>query len=236
MSTPATEPRVKEARIERQTTAKTLGQIWGLVGLAALFGMGGYRLLKKGYLLTSATIAARPGYEGNWFDWACYGIKSFLSSLFNTNGNEPTVLHGIPITAFDWFLFGLIILLGVGKGYAIFYRKMVPRTLARCRTALGETGWSMDYVLAPFCMLSLYRPWKRKHAILSWIVVPVMVMLAVSFILWVPDSVFKAAVDWAVGGALAFAALLYVFNLLRLLGWLATGAKFEKHPFPANAD
>lgn len=196
--------------VERQTSAKTLSQIWGLLGLAALFGMGGYRLLNKAYILT------------------------FVGT--HTSPTEPLVCHGIPITAFDWFLYGLIILLGVGKAYAIFYRKMVPRTLARCRTALGETGWSMDYLLAPFCMLSLYRPWKKKHAILSWIVVPVMVLLAVSFILWVPDTVFKAAVDWAVGGALAFAALLYVVSLLRLLVWLAMGAKFEKHPFPANAD
>lgn len=185
---------------ERQTFAKTLGQIWGLLALAALFGMGGYRLLNKAYSLT------------------------YLQT------------EGIPLTAFDWFLYGLIILLGVGKAYAIFYRKMVPRTLARCRTALGETGWSMDYLLAPFCMLSLYRPWKKKHAILSWIVIPVMVLLAVSFVLWVPDSVFKAAVDWAVGGALAFAAVLYIVALVRLLGWLAMGAKFEKHPFPASAD
>lgn len=185
---------------ERQTLAKTLGQIWGLLALAALFGMGGYRLLNKAYSLT------------------------YLQT------------EGIPLTAFDWFLYGLIILLGVGKAYAIFYRKMVPRTLARCRTALGETGWSMDYLLAPFCMLSLYRPWKKKHAILSWIVIPVMVLLAVSFVLWVPDSVFKAAVDWAVGGALAFAAVLYVVALVRLLGWLAMGAKIEKHPFQASAD
>lgn len=201
MSTPPV-----ETRVERQTAAKTLGQIWGLVALAGLFGMGGYRLLKKAYVLT---------YVGT---------------------GDPVVCAGIPLTAFDWFLYGLIILLGVGKAYGIFYRKMVPRTLARCRTALGETGWSMDYLLAPFCMLSMYRPWKKKHAILSWIVIPVMVLLAVSFIVWVPDSVFKAAVDWAVGGALAFAALLYVFNLLRLIGWLAAGARFEKHPFPASAD
>lgn len=168
--------------------------------------MGGYRLLNKAYLLT---------YVGT---------------------GEPPIAHGIPITAFDWFLYGFIILLGVGKSFAIFYRKMVPRTLARCRSALGETGWSMDYLLAPFCMLSLYRPWKKKHAILSWIVIPVMVLLAVSFILWVPDSVIKAAVDWAVGGALAFAALLYVWALIRFIGWLVMGAKIEQHPFPATAD
>ena len=196
--------------VERQTLGKSLGQIWGLIFLAVLFGMGGYRLMKKAYVLTYV------------------GTRVTL--------DDPLVCHGIPITAFDWFLLGLIILLGVGKAYGIFYRKLVPRTLARCRTALGETGWKMDYLLAPFCMLSLYRPWKKKHAILSWVLIPVMVLLAVTFILWVPDSVIKAAVDWAVGGALAFGALLYVVALLRLIGWLATGAKMENHPFPASAD
>ncbi|MFO0812811.1 MAG: hypothetical protein U0796_06305 [Gemmatales bacterium] len=183
-----------------QTFARTLGQTWGLVGLAVLFGMGAWRLLRKAYLL-------------NYVDSA-----------------------GIPITWYDWALLGLMILLGIGKAYMIFYKKLVPRTLARCRSALGETGSSLDYLLAPFCMLSLYRPWKVKHAILSWLVLPVMVLLAVSFILWVPDSPFKAAVDWAVGGALGFASLLYVFAVLRFLGWLITGSKPEKHPFPATAD
>ena len=37
-------------------------------------------------------------------------------------------------------------------------------------------------------------------------------------------------------GALAFAAVLYVVALVRLIGWLAMGAKFERHPFPAAAD
>ena len=143
---------------------------------------------------------------------------------------------GIPITWYDWALLGLMILLGIGKAYMIFYKKLVPRTLARCRTALAETGSSLDYLLAPFCMLSLYRPWKVKHAILSWLVVPVMVLLAVSFVLWVPDSPFKAAVDWAVGGALAFASLLYVLALFQFLAWLIPGSKPEKHPFPATAD
>jgi hypothetical protein len=189
-----------------QTTARSLGQLWGLLGLAGLFGMGAYRLLNKAIALT------------------------------HTGVGEKGETLGIPLTAFDYALFGFIILLGIGKAYMIFYKKMVPRTLARCRTALGETGNSLDYVLAPFCMLSFYRPWKVKHAILSWIVIPVMVLLAVSFILWVPDGPFKAAVDYAVGGALAFTALLYVFNLVRLLGWLSTGAKPEAHPFPATAD
>ncbi len=196
--------------VERQTFGKTLGQFWGLIFLAVLFGMGGYRLMYKAYLLTYVGVNAEDG--------------------------KSLIYPGIPITAYDWFIYGLIILLGVGKAYGIFYRKLVPRTLARCRTALGETGWSMDYLLAPFCMLSMYRPWKKKHAILSWVLIPVMVLLAVSFILWVPNRVEKAAVDWAVGGALAFAALLYVVALLRLVGWLAMGAKFEKHPFPASAD
>ena len=203
MSTEATPP----ATITRpQTSARTLGQIWGLVALALLFGMGAYRLLMKAYTLT---------YVGT--------------------GEPPTCL-GIPITWYDWAILGGCILLGLGKAYGIFYKKMVPRTLARCRTALGETGNSLDYVLAPFCMLSLYRPWKVKHAILSWLVVPVMVLLAVSFVVWVPDSPQKAAVDWGVGLALAIASLLYVMALLQFLGWLISGAKLERHPFPAVAD
>lgn len=196
----STEP----APVEKpQTTLKTIGQIWGLIGLALLFGMGSYRLLRKAILLT---------YFGE--------------------GNPP----GMPITWYDYPIFGIIILLGIGKAYMIFYKKLVPRTLARCRMALGETGNSLDYLLAPFCMLSLYRPWKMKHAILSWLVLPLMVLLAVSFILWVPDGPFKAAVDYAVGGALGFAALLYIVALFRLLGWLGTGAMTENHPFPKSAD
>jgi hypothetical protein len=189
-----------------QTTARTLGQLWGLIALAALFGMGGFRLLKKAYTLT---------YVGT---------------------GEPPVCHGIPITWYDWAFLGACILLGLGKAYGIFYKKMIPRTLARCRTALGETGNSLDYLLAPFCMLSLYRPWKVKHAILSWLVVPVMVMLAVSFVVWVPDSIYKSSVDWGVGLALALASLVYLVALLRFLGWLLTGAKPEHHPFPPSAD
>lgn len=198
---------IEPASVEKpQTTLKTIGQLWGLIGLAVLFGMGSYRLLRKAVLLT---------YFGE---------------------GEPLVALGIPITWYDYALFGFIILLGIGKAYMIFYKKLVPRTLARCRMALGETGNSLDYLLAPFCMLSLYRPWKVKHAILSWLVLPLMVLLAVSFILWVPNSPFKAAVDFAVGGALGFAALLYIVALLRLLGWLGTGAKTENHPFPKSAD
>jgi len=198
---------IEPASVEKpQTTLKTIGQLWGLIGLAVLFGMGSYRLMRKAVLLT---------YFGE---------------------GEPPVALGIPITWYDYALFGFIILLGIGKAYMIFYKKLVPRTLARCRMALGETGNSLDYLLAPFCMLSLYRHWKVKHAILSWLVLPLMVLLAVSFILWVPNSPFKAAVDFAVGGALGFAALLYFVALLRLLGWLGTGAKTENHPFPKSAD
>ena len=51
---------------------------------------------------------------------------------------------GIPITWYDWALLGLMILLGIGKAYMIFYKKLVPRTLARCRSALGGTGSRLD--------------------------------------------------------------------------------------------
>ncbi|HMO37402.1 MAG TPA: hypothetical protein PKA06_15290, partial [Gemmatales bacterium] len=89
---------------------------------------------------------------------------------------------------------------------------------------------------APFCMLSLYRPWKVKHAVLSWLILPLMILLAITFILWVADSPFKAAVDYAVGGALGFTALLYLYYLIRFVTWLAAGAPSASHPFPATAD
>jgi hypothetical protein len=159
-------------------------------------------------------------------------LKAYQLSWVDTGQGMP----GYPLTALDYFLYGAILLLGGVKAYVIFQKRLVPRTLARARLALGETGWAGDYPLAPFCMLSLYRPWKRKHAILSWIVIPVMVALAVSFIVVVPDSVFKAAVDWAIGLALAWAALLYVGAFLQVVVWAMTGKKPERNPLPATAD
>jgi hypothetical protein len=188
---------------DRQPAGKTLAQLWGILLLGALFGTGGYRLLKKAYELT-----------------------------FVDAGQGPP---GYPIAAFDYFLFGLIILLGIVKAYVIFQKRLVPRTLARGRMALGETGWVGDYLLAPFCMLSLYRPWQRKHAILSWVLIPVMVALAVCFLVLDIDPVFKAAVDWAVGLALAWAALLYAMAFVQVLLWAMTGKKPERNPLPTHA-
>jgi hypothetical protein len=200
---------VSQTVSDRQTFGKTLAQFWGIAFLALLFGMGAYRLMHKAYLLTWGGIESSPG--------------------------EPPIYPGVPLTWWEYLLFAVIILLGIGKSWAIFHRKMVPRTLARARMALGETGWKGDYLLAPFCMLSLYRPWQRKHAIFSWILIPVMVALAVCFIVVVPNGPFKAAVDWAVGLALAYAAFLYVVALLRLLAWVILSRNAEKHPLPTTA-
>jgi hypothetical protein len=143
---------------------------------------------------------------------------------------------GQALTTVDWLLYGLLIPLGLVKAYVIFQKRLVPRTLARARLALGETGWWGDYPLAPLCMLSLYRPWKRKHAILSWALIPIMVTLAVCFIVVVPDSVVKAAVDWAVGLALAWAAVLYGGAFVQVLVWAASGKRPERNPLPATTD
>jgi len=159
-------------------------------------------------------------------------LKAYRLTFIDTGEGAP----GYPITSFDWFLYGLLLLLGVVKSYAIFQNRLVPRTLARARLALGETGWCGDFPLAPLCMLSLYRPWARKHAILSWALIPIMVALAVCFIVVVPDSVAKAAVDWAIGIALAWATLLYVVAFLQLLFWAVTGKHPERNPLPATAD
>lgn len=141
-----------------------------------------------------------------------------------------------PLTALDYLIYAAAAAFAVFKAEMLFRRKFIPRALARARTALGETGWSGDYLLAPFCMLSLYRPWKRKHMILSWLILPTMILLAVAFIVWVPDGVFKGAVDLAIGAALGFAALFLVGAFVAVLMWWLTGAKPERHPLPATAD
>jgi hypothetical protein len=160
-------------------------------------------------------------------------LKKAYELTFVDLGQGPP---GYPISARDYFLFGVLILLGLVKAYVIFQKRLIPRTLARARLALGETGNSWDYLLAPFCMLSLYRPWKRKHAILSWVIIPVMVTLAVCFIVLDIPPVFKAAVDWAVGLALGWAALLYALAFLQVLLWTVTGKRPERNPLPTHAD
>jgi hypothetical protein len=179
-----------------QALGKTLGQLWGLLVLTVLFGMGGYRLTLKGATL----FQPEPIY---------YGVYSLLLAF------------------------------GAAKGEFLFRRKFIPRTLARGRDALGETGWRGDYVLAPFCMLSLYRPWQKKHAILSWVLLPVMVALAVIFARddIIPDSAFKGGVDLAIGLALAYAALVYVVYGMRFLSWWVFGPSDPATmPLPARKE
>ncbi len=188
--------------IARQPLGKTLGQLWGIVVLAAVFGMGGYRLTDKAVGFTHDR-----------------GLTNSASAM------RPT-------SALDYALYGLLLVIGAGKAEMLFRRKFIPRTLARARDALGETGWKGDYLLAPFCMLSLYRPWQRKHLILSWVLIPAMVGLAVFFVVVVEDSPFKGAVDLGIGLALLYGAAVYLIALFRLLGWWGQGANPETMPFP----
>ncbi len=173
---------------DRQPLSKTLGQLWGLLFLTALFAMGGYRLTLKGVELFKPELA--------YFLW-----------------------------------YGVLLVLGAGKGEFLFRRQFIHRTLARGR-ALGETGRAGDYLLAPFCMLSLYRPWQRKHQIVSWVLIPAMVTLAILFLTVVPDGSFKGAVDFGIGLALAYGALIYLMYLGRFLAWWFTGTTTQTNPLP----
>lgn len=173
----------------KQPNDKTMGQLWGLVFLAGLFGMGGYRLTAKGF------------------------------TLFE------------PDTAYVLF-YGLLLILGAAKGEFLFRRQFIARTLARGRQALGETGWKGDYLLAPFCMLSLYRPWQKKHMIVSWVLIPAMVTLAIVFVVADIYRPLKGAADLGVGLALVYGALIYGFYLIRLLSWWAADGRAETNPLP----
>jgi hypothetical protein len=175
---------------QKQPLAKTLGQLWGILALAFLFGMGGYRLTAK-------------------------GIRLF----------EPEMSY--------YLTYGVLLIFGAAKGEFLFRRKFVPRTLARARDALNS---SLDLILAPICMLSFYRPWSVKHAVLSWLIVPIMVGLAILFARQepIPDGPFKGGVDIAIGLALAFTAAIFVVYWFRLLGWWLAGSKAESMPLPSR--
>jgi hypothetical protein len=168
-----------------------------------------------------------------------WGILLLLT-LFSQGGYR-LLLKGIDLfdkhalTSMDYFIFGVLFLFGAVKGEVLFRRVFITRTLARAREALGETGWSGDYWLAPFCMLSLYRPWQRKHQIMSLVLVPVMVGLAVYFAVGNIEPVFKGAVDLAIGFALCYAALFYLIALVRVFVWWLAGARLESCPLPAWA-
>jgi hypothetical protein len=164
--------------------------------------------------------------------WAfIFGSGAFrlILKFFKICENNP------PSTVGDYALYAIILLLGVGKAEFLFRRKLVQRTLARARDALGETGWSGDYWLAPFCMFSFYRPWSKKHMILSWVIVPIMVGLALLFAFGDMNPIFQGAVDLAIGLALAYAALVYVIFFVRVLAWWVTDAKKETIPLPEKA-
>ncbi len=179
--------------LQKQPLGRTLGQLWGILFLAAIFGMGAYRLTAK-------------------------GIRLFDSEI-----------------GYYYFVYGLLILLGAAKGEFLFRRKFVPRTLARARDALDG---GLDYALAPFCMLSFYRPWSVKHAVLSWLIVPIMVGLAILFARQepIPDGAFKGGVDIAIGLALAFTAAILGVYWFRVVAWWLTGANIETIPLPRREE
>jgi hypothetical protein len=142
-------------------------------------------------------------------------------------------------------LYGVLAVIGVVKGEIIFRRKVLARALARARSAIGETGNLADLPLAPFCMLSLYRPWKVAHAISSWVIIPVMVGLAVFFRIGLPAMVgpepggmgalVRGPVYFGIGLALAFAALVYLVALIRFVGWWLNDGRDETIPLPEIA-
>ena len=165
----------------------------------------------------------------------------FLGFIFGTGAwrliaKFSTIYQAEPPTnAMHYAIYALLLVLGVGKAEFLFRRKLIQRTLARARDALGETGWRGDYLLAPFCMFSFYRPWAKKHMIMSWVLVPVMVGLAILFIVGDINPILKGAVDLAIGLALAYAALVYVYYFLRVFFWWISGGRAENSPLPEKA-
>jgi len=140
-------------------------------------------------------------------------------------------------------LYGVLAVVGLAKGEVIFRRKVMARALARGRDAIGE-GCSCDLPLAPFVMLSMVRPWKRSHAISSWVLIPLMVGLAFFFRFGLEAmgmsattaALVRGPVYFGIALALAYAAALYLVALLRFVGWWMTDGKPETIPLPGQPD
>lgn len=136
-------------------------------------------------------------------------------------------------------LYAVLALVGLAKGEVIFRRKILARALARARSAIGETGNVVDLPLAPFCMLSMYRPWKPAHAISSWVLIPLMVGLAIFFRVGLPGMIgaetgalVRGPVYFGIGLALAYGAAVYLIALVRFVGWWASGCRPDAIPLP----
>jgi hypothetical protein len=183
---------------------------------------------------SAPTVLPTPPATLGLFLGQVWGIL-FLTGLFGSGAYRLTT-KGIqiyqdhpPLTTLDYLIYGGIFVLGMAKAEVLFRRALVRRTLARARHALLTP---LDYLLAPFCMFSFYRPWVRKHQITSLILVPIMVCLAVYFTLGDIHPTLKGAVDLAIGLALGYAALGYLYALLRLIAWRLSGAAPEANPLP----
>jgi hypothetical protein len=113
--------------------------------------------------------------------------------------------------------------------------------MTRARLAIGETGWAGDAPLAPFCMLSMYRPWKPAHAISSWVIIPAMVALAIFFRFGLPGMIgadwgalVRGPVYFGIGLALAYGAAVYLVALARFVGWWLGDGRDETMPLPGQ--
>jgi hypothetical protein len=189
------------------------------------------------------TALAGPAWRNLGRAWGLL----FLAGLFGAGGyfllkrsleDWQTLLpvgEPAPVSpALVYLLYGLLAVLGLAKGEVIFRRKIVARTVARAQRAIGETGWAGDAPLAPFCLLSLYRPWQRAHAISSWLIIPLMIALAVICRVFL-DPLERGPIYFGVGLALAYASLVYVYYLVRFLAWWVADARPETLPLPEAA-
>jgi hypothetical protein len=170
----------------------------------------------------------------SWGKWLAqlWGL-AFVFSVFGI-GSFNLLVKGLGyLIEFDFetsLSYGIMLVLGFAKGEFLLRRSFVARVVARAQDALGETGaYLLDYVLAPFCMLSLYRPWLTKHAIISWVLIPIMIGLTTIFArddivtgfktggYWFRGETIRGGVDFGIGFALGYAAIFLALDGLLLL-------------------
>jgi uncharacterized membrane protein len=192
-----------------------------------------------------STSTAQPA----WVNWGrAWGIF-FLAVVFGVGGFflfDKSIVDWNDVLREDTastlvlgILYAVFALVGLVKGEIIFRRKILARALSRARSAIGATGWAGDVPLAPFCMLSMYRPWKPAHAISSWVIIPLMVGLAIFFRVGLPSMIgaeagalVRGPVYFGIGLALAYGAAVYIVALMRFVGWWLNDGQPETVPLP----
>ena len=159
--------------------------------------------------MSSGKFSALPRVGKVGAVWGVLGVSLLFGSAVFRLVPYALELDGTTLAWYHWgFLLLWLVLMGVGKGYHLFFRKYAPRVVARA-AYLARHPTFARVVFAPlFCMGFFHATRKRK--IFSY----GMTSLIVGFIVWVRtlDQPWHGMVDAgvAVGLGLGMVSIWFV--------------------------